>query len=242
MVKLIYSFGEGLFEPIHSRLSNSRTCRIESIESKRSSPKKENFAMQYRSLKRVTEPVVEPVSITQCKSHLRIQNDFQDDDEYLIHLIGAARRYVEDIIDRTLITTQWTMVLDSFPVDEIELPRPPVSQTETTTVITYVSQEDGTQTLSDTLYRVDADATPGIVSNNYGLCYPGTLDDRGSVSITWYAGYGDSTKVPPQIKHAILFLVGHWYANREPVVAGSMSQMPLAVNSLLASVSWGANA
>jgi len=198
--------------------------------------------MQYRSLKRVTEPVVEPVSITQCKSHLRIQNDFQDDDEYLIHLIGAARRYVEDIIDRTLITTQWTMVLDSFPVDEIELPRPPVSQTETATVITYVSQEDGTQTLSDTLYRVDADATPGIVSNNYGLCYPGTLDDRGSVSITWYAGYGDSTKVPPHIKHAILLVVGHLYANREPVVAGSMSQMPLAVNSLLASVSWGQNA
>jgi len=242
VVKLIYSFGAALCEPIHSRLSSSRTRRSESTESKRSSREKENNEMQYRSLKRTTEPVVEPVSITQCKNHLRIQNDFQDDDEYLVHLIGAARRYVEDIIDRTLITTQWTMVLDSFPVDEIELPRPPVSQTETATVITYVSQEDGTQTLSDTLYRVDADATPGILKNNYGLCYPATIDDRASVSITYWAGYGDSTKVPPQIKHAILFLVGHWYANREPVVAGSMSQMPLAVNSLLASVSWGQNA
>lgn len=199
--------------------------------------------MHYRSLKRTTEPVIEPVTITQAKSHLRIENDFATDDDYLLHLISTARRYVEDIIDRTLITTQWTMVLDAFPVDEFELPRPPVSQTETTTVITYVSQEDGVQTLSDTLYRVDADATPGIVSNNYGLTYPGTLDDRGAVSVSWYAGYGDSTKVPPQIKHAILFIVGHLYANREPVIVGSISSsLPLAVNSLLASVSWGANA
>ena len=195
--------------------------------------------MQYRSLKRTIEPVVEPVSITQVKSHLRIENDFQTDDEYLIHLIGTARRYVEDIIDRTLITTQWTMVLDSFPVDEIELPRPPVSQTETATVITYVTEENGTQTLSDTLYRVDADATPGILSNNYGLCYPSTLDDTAAVSISWYAGYGDSTKVPPQIKHAILMLVGHWYSVREPLASGSMTQVPLAVDALMASVSWG---
>lgn len=196
--------------------------------------------MQYRSLTRTTEPVVEPVSITQVKSHLRIENDFQTDDEYLIHLIGTARRYVEDIIDRTLVTTQWTMVLDSFPVDEIELPRPPVSKIETATVVNYVSEQGSVLTLSDTLYRVDRDATPGILSNNYGLCYPSTLDDTGAVTISWYAGYGDSTKVPPQIKHAVLMLVGHWYGNREPVVVGTIvSNLPLAVDSLLASVSWG---
>ena len=75
--------------------------------------------MQYRSLTRTIEPVVEPVTLTQAKSHLRIQPDFQDDDDYIIHLIGAARRYAEDLTDRTFVDTQWTMVLDYFPVDEI---------------------------------------------------------------------------------------------------------------------------
>jgi len=195
--------------------------------------------MQYRSLIRTIEPVVEPITLTQAKSHLRIQPDFQDDDDYIVHLIGAARRYAEDLSDRTFVDTEWTMVLDYFPVDEIELPRPPVSKTQTSTLITYVSQEDGVQTLSDTLYRVDSDSTPGTISNNYGLSYPMTLEDRAAVSISWFGGYGDSSKVPPQVKHACLFLIAHWYANREPVVAGSMSQVPLAVNSLLASVSWG---
>jgi uncharacterized phiE125 gp8 family phage protein len=40
--------------------------------------------------------------------------------------------------------------------------------------------------------------------------------------------------VPPAIKQAILLLVGHWFANRETVVIGTIvAQMPSAVEALL---------
>jgi uncharacterized phiE125 gp8 family phage protein len=39
---------------------------------------------------------------------------------------------------------------------------------------------------------------------------------------------------PEDIKQAVVLLVGHWFENREAVVAGSsQEQMPLAVDALL---------
>lgn len=40
-------------------------------------------------------------------------------------------------------------------------------------------------------------------------------------------------KLPPSVKHAILLLVGHFYANRESVSFASASVIPLAYEYLL---------
>ena len=40
-------------------------------------------------------------------------------------------------------------------------------------------------------------------------------------------------KLPPAVKHAILLLVGHFYANRESVSFASASEIPLAYQYLL---------
>ena len=196
--------------------------------------------MNYRSLTRATQPVVEPVSLAEAKLHLRV--DIEDDDAYIVGLISAAREWVESYLDRSLVYTQWTMRLDRFPY-EIELPRPPMAMagTHTATAITYTLEGGSTATLATTEYRVDRHSTPGVMRTNYAGTWPSHLYDRNSVSVTWWAGYGeDGTKVPRVIRNAILLLVAHWYENRQAVLVGSISkELEYSVNALLNSVSWG---
>ena len=196
--------------------------------------------MQYRSLTRATPPAVEPVSVSEAKAHLRV--DISDDDSYIQNLVSSAREWCEQYLDRTLITTQWTMRLDSFPY-EIELPRPPIatSGTATAVTLTYTLGDDSTATLSTTAYRVDRNSTPGVVRQLRAGTWPANLDDYNAVAVTWWAGYGASgTSVPAAIRHAILMLVGHWYESRSSVLTGSISkEIEFGVKSLLDSQRWG---
>lgn len=196
--------------------------------------------MQYRSLTRATPPAVEPVTVSEAKAHLRV--DVSDDDAYIATLITAAREWCEQYLDRTLIDTQWTMRLDSFPY-EIELPRPPIASAGTATAVTltYTLGDDSTATLSSTQYRVDRNSTPGVVRQLRAGTWPANLDDYNAVAVTWWAGYGASgTSVPAAIRHAMLMLVAHWYENRNTVLVGSISKpLEYAVESLLSSQKWG---
>lgn len=196
--------------------------------------------MQYRSLTRATPPAVEPVAVSEAKAHLRV--DVSDDDAYIATLITAAREWCEQYLDRTLIDTQWTMRLDSFPY-EIELPRPPIASAGTATAVTltYTLGDDSTATLSSTQYRVDRNSTPGVVRQLRAGTWPANLDDYNAVAVTWWAGYGSSgTSVPAAIRHAMLMLVAHWYENRNTVIVGSISKpLEYAVESLLSSQKWG---
>jgi len=197
--------------------------------------------VQYRSLTRATPPAVEPVSVSEAKAHLRV--DSSDDDTYIGTLITAAREWCEQYLDRTLVNTQWTMRLDSFP-HEIELPRPPIATSGTTTAVTltYTLGDDSTATLSTTAYRVDRNSTPGVVRQLRAGTWPANLDDYNAVTVTWWAGYGSSgTSVPAAIRHAILMLVGHWYdGSRSGVMVGTISkEVEFGVKSLLDSQRWG---
>jgi uncharacterized phiE125 gp8 family phage protein len=197
--------------------------------------------VQYRSLTRQTAPTVEPVTLAEAKAHLRV--DTATDDSYIATLITAAREWVEEYLDRALVHQQYVMRLDAFPY-EFELPRPPMatSGTATAVVVTYTLGDDSTATLSSTQYRVDRNATPGVVRQLRAGTWPGNLDDQNAVTVTWWAGYGASgTSVPAAIRHAILMLVGHWYdGSRSGVVMGSISkEVEFGVKSLLDSQRWG---
>lgn len=196
--------------------------------------------MQYRSLTRTTLPAVEPVSVAEAKSHCRV--DTEDDDGYVASLITAAREWVEAYLDRSLVYTQWTMRLDSFPY-EIELPRPPIalSGTVTTVTLTYTLGDESTATVPAADYRIDRQSTPGVVRQLRAGSWPANLDDYNAVAVTWWGGYGqDGSKVPAAIRHAILMLVGHWYEMRSSVLTGSISkEIEFGVKSLLDSQRWG---
>lgn len=188
---------------------------------------------RYRSLKRSAGPVVEPVSLADAKAHCRVDTDA--DNALIVGYITTAREWVEDYIDRALVTQQLVMKLDAFPA-EIELPRPPMvaSGTATAVSVTYVTGDTGsTATLSTGSYRVDRDATPGVIRNLYGQSWPSHLLDQNSVTVTWWAGYGDPQNVPQRVKSAILMCVHELYEKRGD------GAMPVAAMRLLDTVSWG---
>ena len=198
--------------------------------------------MKYNSVTRATGPAVEPLTVAEAKLHLRV--DTTEDDTYIGTLITAAREWVENYLDRTLITTQLILRAAEFPTEELELPRPPMvaSGTATAVVITYTLADTTTATLSTALYRVDRTTTPGNVAPIINGTWPSdVIEDANAVAVTYWAGYGPtSASVPATIRHACLMLIGHWYERRSAVLTGTISKaIEFAVESLLASNNWG---
>lgn len=195
--------------------------------------------MQYRSLTRQTAPAVEPVTLSEAKAHLRI--DSSDEDTLISTLITAAREWCEEYLDRSLIHQQYVMRLDSFPY-EIELPRPPMATSGTTTALTltYTLGDDSTAVLAATEYRIDRNSTPGVVRQLREGTWPANLDDQNAITVTWWAGYGASgSSVPAAIRSAMLMLVAHLWRNREMTTEAALSEVPMGTKALLDSARWG---
>jgi uncharacterized phiE125 gp8 family phage protein len=197
---------------------------------------------RYRSLKRLTDPAVEPVTLAEAKLHLRVEHS--DDDALISASIQAAREWVEEYLDATLIHTQWVMTLDLFP-PAISLPRPRMAEADgfTAVELTYTIDTGAVVTLPTSDYRVDRDSVPGVLRPNYGDSWPAHLADYNAISVTWWAGFGaDGSAVPQRIRNAVLMLVTHYYEQRSAVLVGQgviSKPIEFGVRSLLDSARWG---
>lgn len=194
---------------------------------------------RYRSINRIEGPVVEPVSVSELKAHLRIDQEFTQDDFYLQGLITAARIHVENASDRTLIRSKWQMKFDVFPAWEIVLPKPPIMSDPV--VVTYVPSQSGNFTpVAFTDFRTDYDSTPAAIRPQWNGFWPTVRGAENDVTITYWAGFGLSgEQVPPPARHCILMLAAGWYANREAIVQGAINPVPMAVELMLGAINWG---
>jgi uncharacterized phiE125 gp8 family phage protein len=193
-----------------------------------------------QSLRLVTAPTVEPVTLSEAKQHLRVTDDA--DNAYITNLIVAARQAVESgeswSLERSLINSTWRLTLDGFAarVSVIELPRPPVASI---TSITYDDAANVEQTLASNRYRLLSDAEPARVMPIYNDEWPEAINYPGSVRITYVAGYGaTAASVPQAIKQAVLLLVGDMYENRESILVGVNSGVLPTVRALLNPYQW----
>jgi len=175
------------------------------------------------SLVRVNDLTTEPVTLADMKAHLRV--DGTDEDTYIMSLITAARRQVEDRTWRSLGTETWRQELDGFP-DVIELYRCPVAGI---TSLKYIDADGALQTMANTDYRSDLNSAPARLFPAYGSVWPVTRSDPVAVQIT----YTTSQDPEPQLLHAIKLLVAHWFENREAVTSLKLLEVPMALNSLL---------
>ena len=192
----------------------------------------------FRSLKRISGPTVEPVSISEAKAQLRIDQDFTEDDLYIQALISAARSHVETVSDRTLVRSQWQMKFDMFPPWDIELPRPPIASGPI--VLTYVPSDGVYAPAQYTNFREDRDATPAAIRPQWNGNWPTCRGAENDITVTYWAGYGESPlDTPAAARHCILMMLAHWYATREAVVQGGMNPVPMAVEVLLGTINWG---
>ena len=182
------------------------------------------------SLKLITAPTVEPVTLTEVKAHLRV--DSTDDDTLITSLIQAAREYAEGYQNRALITQTWEMVLDNWPNGGyIEIPLPPL---QSITDIKYKDADGAETTWAATNYIVDPDSYLGRVILADGGSWPtNELYPAAGIRVKFVAGYGLAASVPQTIKQAMLLLIGHWYESREGVSDRNMTEIPFAVKALL---------
>lgn len=192
----------------------------------------------YRSLVRVTQPVIEPVSLAEAKVQCRV--DTEDSDVYITSLIAVARQYVEDMCDTTLVTSVWEVRYDLFPVWAIVLPRPPMAPRDVTVTYRRGDGVYGTLSSADGDFQVDANVIPGRIYPQWARSWPATRGDENSVTVRYTAGYGDDVRsAPPVAKHLVLMLVAHWYDSRQLAVTGGQVNVPYAFRTLLAASGLG---
>jgi len=176
------------------------------------------------TIKLITAPAAEPVTLTEAKLHLRV--DHSTDDDLITALIAAARQKAEHLTGRSLITQTWERVLDAFPPVEIELGRPPVASIVS---VTYTDTA-GTDVVMDSAeYSLDNTTEPGYLLPAATLsAWPSTYDAANVVRVRFTAGYGASgASVPAAVRQFMLMELGTLYKMRESIVAGvSIAELP----------------
>jgi uncharacterized phiE125 gp8 family phage protein len=192
--------------------------------------------VRLRSLVVTTQPTVEPVSLAEAKSQLSLLPDQIDDDDLIVGLVASGRRVAEARLGVALAPQQlrakweptaegWRISADGAGPAVLDLPRTPVLAGGSYPVVVDV---DGT-TVSSSTYTVDADAgeirftsTPNVIPTS-------------TLTVTYWAG--PAGRIAPQLRSAILLMVGHLYLNREAASADRITEVPMAVEMLLASAS-----
>lgn len=182
------------------------------------------------TLKLITAPATEPVSLTEAKLHIRVDNNA--DDTLITNLIKVAREFCEAWQRRAYVTQTWELYLQRFPsLREIVIPLSPL---QSVTSLTYYDEDD----MPDTFTGFDEDLVrePGRIYLQHDESWPSvTLRPVNGVVIRFKAGYGNAASVPMTIKQAILLLIGHLYENREAVDTSGKNaiEIPLAMRALL---------
>ncbi len=155
-----------------------------------------------------TAPVAEPVSVSEVKTRLGIDDHDRDSD--IDQMIKAARRRVEKLLFSSLITQSLQVRTNGFPAC-FPLAYGPV---QSVTSITYTDANGDSQTLASDQYTLDANSKPAIIEPAWQVTWPTTRDIRNSVVVEYVAGYGDTkASVPEPIRAAIIAMIDEMLCN-----------------------------
>lgn len=185
--------------------------------------------MQFLSVL-VSESSVEPVSITEQRTFMKIDStDSTAEDSLIGSFITAARKEAENLTRRALVSQTRQLILDDFPTstDAIELPFAPLNTASSSVAITYVEDTTAgnTTTIASTVYTIDANSEPGRVYPSFNNEWPsGVRDQRNAVTIQYVTGYSTST-IPAGVVAWIRMRVLDLYENRETI--SSLQRFPL---------------
>ena len=153
------------------------------------------------------------------------------EDPELVRAIETARREAEKILGRALITQTWRALYDSFPVVEVELPKPPLQSVSS---VKYIDDDGTLQTLASSEYEVDTSGVRGRVYLAYEGEWPIHRIEPNAVRIEFVAGYGDDrSDVPGNFLSWMLLRAGDLYLHREGTVVGTISSKLEFVDTLV---------
>lgn len=159
------------------------------------------------SLKLITQPTVEPVTVAEAAAALRM--NIPSPQTPLERLIKAARNYVEGRTGQRIVRQKWRMYFDAF-ADEMVLSPPQVREV---VQVQYVDGDGVTQTLSTSYYTVDIAGQR--LRRAYGQTWPTPRYEANCVWVDVWAGMYDETaspanvtnRIPEDIKQAVILQV-----------------------------------
>ncbi len=171
------------------------------------------------SLRITTGPSVEPVTVSEVKTHTRISGS--DQDTLIAKWIKSGRELAESYQRRAFVEQTIEVSFDDFPLVPFHLPRGRVIEVQSikyyTTDNTEVEVYNSTSPVgTESNYLIDTKSEPARITLAYGITWPATvLRDINSFKVTYTAGYGtDADDVPENVKDAILLYCDWRYENR----------------------------
>lgn len=164
----------------------------------------------------------EPVAIATAKAHLRVDHD--DDNAMIERLIASARSHVEKRTGTKLVSRAIDVKCDGFG-HLAAMADGPISGI---TSVKYIDTDGVEQTLATTVYELRTNGIAAAIVLKYNQSWPAA--QMGS-QITVRATCGYST-IPPDITHAMLSIIGHWYENRE-ALGDAASELPMMIDDIL---------
>jgi uncharacterized phiE125 gp8 family phage protein len=161
----------------------------------------------------------EPVTLQQAKDSLHVTHNSENSDIAL--MVSAARALVETRANCKLLTQTYVERFDFFPGSGTILLSAAPAQSITS--IAYIDLAGDSQTLAGTVYDFDGNSSIPRVFLKYGQSWPSVQSITNAITVTYVAGYGDtSISVPPCARRAILLAVGSMYRNRETTITGTI--------------------
>jgi uncharacterized phiE125 gp8 family phage protein len=180
------------------------------------------------SIRVVTAPAVEPISLAEAQEFCRVDSGDTSQDSLLTALVKSAREYAENLTRRSYVKRTLELTLSEFCF-EIELPYPPLLYVES---VKYIDLDGNLQTVDPSLYQVDTYREPGRVMPTYGEFWPNTRgSDFNPVRVRYAAGYATSgspdsdtdyrANLPEALRVWMRQKVAQHFKHRESVVVGA---------------------
>lgn len=166
-----------------------------------------------QTLRLITPPASEPVSVAELRDHLRLPATVEED--FLVSSIASARMLCEEATGMALITRSYGLFIDRWPQEarSIDLPQGPV---QAVTGVYLYDIEGAAMALDASYYAADVQGA----RLSLHMAPPAPTQALSGIEIRYDAGYGDAGDVPALFKQAIKQLAGYLYANRGDVAVG----------------------
>ena len=161
------------------------------------------------SIKLITPPACEPVTLDEAKTWLKL--DTSDDDITVARLIAAARQMVEQYTRRALITQTWRISFSQWPAPSfVFLPMAPAVQ-----LVNGFMQIDAVTTVPINLSMVwlDTASEPNRLVLSQTLLPP--MGEPLATAFDLQFGYGKApANIPEALRQAVLVFVAQAYEQR----------------------------
>ena len=174
--------------------------------------------MMIEKVQRITAPAVEPVSLSEAKEQLRIEDSFTLEDSLIQAYVSAARDHAEKYCNRSWALATFFATFSGFRgVDEpLLMADPGIVSIDG---ISYVDAQGSVQTI--TAYTFDADRQEIRPDGNWPT-------DATRIKVEYTAG-ADASASPPEyvpeaVKVAILMLAADMYEIRTAQLTQSINE------------------